>query len=144
MEKAVQSQVVDGCVGSVIEFVIEGNPVPKGRPKAARVGKRAILYTPKKTREYEAHVASVAKDYAPDGGLLTGPLRVFLSFYLKKSKGLSKRIVHHVKRGDIDNYVKSILDALEGVIYKNDSQVVELHATKSYGEPRVEVKVVEL
>lgn len=145
MEKVVQTQVAEGCVGSVIEFTIPGDPVPKGRPKSARIGNRAILYTPKKTRAYEAYIASAAKDYTPSGGLLEGPLRVSLSFYFKRPKSLSKKCLYHVKRPDIDNIIKSILDALEGVIYKNDSQVVELHATKSYGDPsHVEVKIEEL
>ncbi len=44
------------------------------------------------------------------------------------------------KKPDIDNVVKAVLDALNGVAYRDDTQVIELHVRKSYSEkPRVEV-----
>ena len=46
------------------------------------------------------------------------------------------------KKPDIDNVVKAVLDALNGVAYRDDTQVVELHVRKSYSEkPRVEVSI---
>lgn len=49
------------------------------------------------------------------------------------------------KKPDIDNVVKAVLDALNGVAYRDDTQVVELHVRKSYSEkPRVEVSIEKI
>lgn len=55
--------------------------------------------------------------------------------------------VHRARRaGDLDNYVKVLLDALKGVVFEDDSQVVELHAYRGEdrGNPRVDVRVWEI
>ena len=44
-------------------------------------------------------------------------------------------------RPDIDNLVKSIMDSLNGFAYDDDSQVIELHAWKVYGEPKTIVAI---
>ena len=135
-----------------IKFTIPRNPVPKGR---ARSTKRGITYTPEKTRKYEDYVRSVASQYTPKQ-LLTGALEMELHFYLKKPKSMPKRVFHHIKKPDVDNYAKALLDSLEprkrstkkqnpleGAIYENDAQIVRLLVTKQYGEPRVEVKITD-
>lgn len=145
MKDLEEKRILPEDVGRAVSFVLDVQPVAKGRPKAALVGNRAILYTPSKTREYEEHVASIAREHTPVDGLFAGALRVWLRFYLKRPKSLPKRVLYNVKKPDIDNLIKSILDGLEGVIYKNDSQVIDLYSIKSYGDPpRVEVRIVEL
>ena len=135
---------------TIIEFEIKGNAVPKGRPRST---KRGITYTPEKTRIYEDYVRSVASQYAPKE-LLKGALEMELHFYFQRPKSLPKKVIHHIKRGDVDNYAKLILDSLEprkrpqksqnpleGAIYENDAQILSLWVTKQYGEPRVDVKI---
>ena len=47
-------------------------------------------------------------------------------------------------RSDLDNVVKAVQDALNGVIYKDDAQIVSLHATKKYDmSPGIEILVKE-
>ena len=120
-----------------IAFVVKGTAIPKARP---RLTKRGIAYTPSKTKEFENYVKMVASQYATKE-LLEGALEIELHFYFQRPKSLPKNVVHHTKRPDCDNTSKAILDSLEGIIYKNDSQVVSLWATKQYGTPRVEVKI---
>ena len=120
-----------------IAFVVKGTAIPKARP---RLTKRGIAYTPSKTKEFENYVKMVASQYATKE-LLEGALEIELHFYFQRPKSLPKKVVHHTKRPDCDNTSKAILDSLEGIIYKNDSQVVSLWATKQYGTPRVEVKI---
>jgi Holliday junction resolvase RusA-like endonuclease len=73
-----------------------------------------------------------------------------LTFYLLRPKTLPKKVVHHVKTPDLDNLVKGIWDALKGITYADDSQVVKLIASKEYHpEPGVliiidEIKEVEI
>jgi Holliday junction resolvase RusA-like endonuclease len=89
--------------------------------------------TPKRTREYEKTVgilAGVAGAYP-----CAGPVRLTCSFYMGDSR-----------RRDLDNVLKAISDGLNGVAWIDDSQVVEIHATKSVDRqhPRAVVRVEEL
>ena len=137
---------------ATIEFVIVGNLIPKGRPRST---KRGITYTPEKTRMCEDYVRSVASQYAPKE-LLKGALEMELHFFLQRSKSLPKKVIHHIKKGDVDNFAKLIMDSLEprkrpqksqnpleGAMYENDAQIVSLWVTKQYGTPRVEVKITD-
>lgn len=58
---------------------------------------------------------------------------------------LELRLFRPQRRGDLDNRIKAVLDALNGVLYKDDKQVVELHAflADDKHNPRVEVTIWE-
>ena len=127
---------------TVITFTISGTAIPKARPRATKIGNRAIMYTPAKTKEFENYVKLVASQHAPKE-LLTSALEVRLSFLFQRPKSLPKKIRHHTKKPDIDNLAKSVLDAMEGIIYVNDAQVISLRVTKEYGIPRCMVQVEE-
>jgi crossover junction endodeoxyribonuclease RusA len=84
----------------------------------------------------------------PDGdrGLLTGPVRLTVAFYLPRPKSLPKRrAVAHVTAPDWDKLARAVSDALSHVAYHDDRQVVEALIGKFYaaegGRPRVEVVV---
>lgn len=49
-----------------------------------------------------------------------------------------------VGKPDLDNYIKAVMDAGNGILWADDSQVCELHSIKAYGSPRIEVTVMEL
>ena len=108
-------------------LTVNGNPIPKGRPRVYQG--RAM--TPARTREYETLVSQAA-GIAWSGEPAMGDLSVTLRFYR------ANRI-----RCDIDNLIKSVADSLNGVIWDDDDQIVELHATKNYDKdrPRVEITV---
>lgn len=116
----------------MIEFVVPGRPVPKGRPRLGVRGRKAYVYTPPETREYERLVGWVAKSAGCRP--VEGPVSVTLSVYVKG-------------RLDADNIAKSILDGLNGVAYEDDDQVVELHIwkyrVKNAAEERVEIEIRE-
>ena len=137
---------------TTIAFTIPGEAVAKGRPRSTKKG---ITYTPTKTRDFEDYVRSVSSQYAPKE-LLTGALVMELHFFFQRPKSLPKRVVHHIKRIDVDNLAKAIMDSLEprkrpkksqnpleGAMYENDAQIMDLWVTKEYGEPRVEVKITD-
>jgi Holliday junction resolvase RusA-like endonuclease len=110
-----------------IEFTIYGEPVPKGRPKVAVRGKFARVYTPKKTRKWEDIVALQSLQYKPPQPL-DCPLYVILKFHLQRPKSLPKKVINHIKRPDLDNLVKSILDPLNKIFWRDDSIIVYLTA----------------
>lgn len=65
---------------------------------------------------------------------ITGPVAVFVDVYRPR------------RRGDLDNVLKAVLDALNGVAYRDDEQVEEIHAHRYEDKraPRVEIAVVAL
>lgn len=107
-------------------FVIR--PQSKQRPRMTRTGR---TYTPKQTVEFEAKIASMYK-----GPLFNKDthLRVGLKFSLENIEITIEEILPNpIKsklRGDIDNYAKSVLDALNGIAYEDDKQITMLGLEK--------------
>jgi len=109
------------------KIVVPGRPVPKERPRISKQGK---LYTPSKTKNYEALINKTAKLIIPEP--LTGHVRIDIKLYTWRLAG------------DLDNYIKSILDGLAGVAYKNDLQVTALSAKRYISDiERVEIDITE-
>ena len=125
----------------IVTFEVEGDPVPKSRPRFARRGQFVQTYTDAKTIDYETHVAMKARQAIGASEPLQGALTVFLylryaipASYSKKRKEACLRGVEYPKKVDLDNVYKSITDAMQGIVYANDSQIVEAHITKVYAE----------
>lgn len=136
----------------MVEFIIPGNPVPQARPRAGKRGSKIVMYDPKESKEYKQYVALIAKQHAPKT-LLEGALSVRIKIYREIPKSTTKKdralifegIKRPVTKADTSNYVKGIEDALNGIIYKDDSQIVDLYASKFYSDnPRVEIEVREI
>lgn len=141
----------------MVEFIIPGIPVPQARPRAGKIqrGRRkgkTIMYDPETSRDYKSYVSLIAKQHAPKT-LLEGNLRAVIKFYRQIPKSTTKKdrieylagIQRPIVKPDIDNYSKSVLDALNGIIYQDDSQVVSLQADKFYSDdPRVELTIYEM
>lgn len=128
-------------MGRVVTFTIPGRPRTKNARKAFVVGGKARVVESKRTRKNESDVRVLAAQHAPDKPF-SGPvcLKVVFCFVPPKSTPKWKREAmlearhQHVKRPDIENMVKLVNDALQGVFYHDDSQVMELEAAKEYGE----------
>lgn len=125
----------------VVTFIVDGDPVPKGRPRFARRGQFVQTYTDAKTIDYETQVAMRARHAIGSTKPLEGALSVFLylrytvpASYSKKRKEACLRGVEYPKRIDIDNVYKSVTDAMNGIVYLDDSQIVEAHIKKVYAE----------
>ena len=76
-----------------------------------------------------------------DPPLAAASLSVFLylryavpSSYTKKRKEACLNGLEYPKKSDLDNCYKSITDAMQGIVYLNDSQIVEAHIKKVYAE----------
>ena len=139
-----------------IEFFVPGTPVGKGRPRAARRGAGVVMFTPGKTADYEALVAATAAAaLACDAlahQLLDGPLEAVLEMRFPAPASWSKAkraralagAEWHTSKPDADNVAKAILDACNGVVFRDDAQVVVLIATKAFSEePGVRVVIRE-
>lgn len=135
--------------GMTYTITIPGEPVAKARP---RMTKHGHTYTPKRTVDYERMVQTLfhAEHGSPK---LEGPILLRLDLYFgipkSRSKAARKRMQQGLerpcKRPDIDNCLKAIADALNGVAYKDDSQIVAAVIQKFWAEePRAEVQITEL
>lgn len=130
----------------LISFTLDVSPVAKGRPRFCRVGKFVKTYTPGKTLAFESAIAWEAKKYAPKEPIL-GPIDLSLVFYMPipKSrmgkKGGLELDAHQIKP-DIDNLFKGATDALNGLFWKDDSQICRVVMWKVYSsKPRIEYSI---
>ncbi|WLR44526.1 RusA family crossover junction endodeoxyribonuclease (plasmid) [Bacillus carboniphilus] len=135
----------------MIEFTVYGEPVAQGRPRASTRNGQVRMYDPIKSRDFKQYVKLVASQHKPTK-LLEGPLSLEVIVYKPSLKKFSKKKKVAAEQGklrpitkpDVDNYVKGVKDALNKVIWNDDSQVVDLKVSKFYSEePRVEIKVEE-
>jgi Holliday junction resolvase RusA-like endonuclease len=148
-----------------ISFTVFGKPEPKGRPRAYIRNGCVGMYTPENTVLFEHRVAITAKKAMTAAvssfdkwldiklaGDATGPIQVNLKAYFQIPKSWSKKKqaaamagqIWHTTKPDKDNIEKAVCDALNGILYKDDSQVVRGISEKLYGIPRVEVEVIAL
>lgn len=137
--------------------VLDGGPIGKGRPRFRVVKPRsgpafASVYTDAKTRAYERALSWVAKAAMRGKSLMGGPLRaaVTASFSVPTSWSNKKRdaalagTIRPTGRPDIDNVFKT-LDAFNGIVFQDDSQIVEATIRKLYAESpslRIEISSV--
>jgi Holliday junction resolvase RusA-like endonuclease len=135
----------------MVNFSIDANPVPKGRPRFRRTKTFITTYTPKKTLDFEELVRKQSKEAMGPTDLLETPISVYLYFrlpipqsYSKKRKEACLSGFRHTKRPDLDNLIKTVLDGMNGMIYKDDSQITSLHCTKVYSNvPGVNILIKE-
>lgn len=126
---------------------VPGDPVGKGRPRVrmmAAKGKKPIpmLYTPKETVEYEDRVRAEAFMSMQGRELFSGPVELKLQIFMPipvsytKAKKAAARLGKLVptKKPDLDNVLKAICDAFNGVVWIDDTQVVDCHVTKRFSD----------
>ena len=136
----------------MITYMVYGEAVGKGRPRFARRGNHISTYTPEKTKTYEDEIRMMAKAAMGSSEPLETPVSVYIyisvgvpaSFSKQKRKDALANIEKPMKKPDIDNSAKCHLDAMNGIVYLDDKQVVNLHVTKVFAEtPCVQVMVKE-
>lgn len=126
----------------MIEFSIPGQPVAKGRPQFARHGAFVSTYTPKKTEVYENLVKTAAAEAMAGRPPLECPvilkvsilLQIPVSWSKKKQARAAAGYIAATKKPDADNILKSIKDGCNGVLWRDDSQVISIGVGKYYDE----------
>lgn len=134
----------------MIKFTISGEPKGKGRPKFSSKGKFVKTYTPETTVNYENWVKICFQEakQKPLEGELKAVIKCYFeipnSYSKKKKEDALKGNIRPAKKPDLDNIMKIILDALNGLAYKDDKDIVECRIEKWYGEDaKVEVEIWE-
>lgn len=137
----------------VITITITGHPVPKGRPRFAMRGGRPRTYTDAKTSRWESDARLEARARLGARRPLTGPLRLEVGIHLTipaswpdwKRNAALRGNIRPTGKPDLDNVLKATKDAMNGILWLDDSQVVDITARKHYTDaPRVTLIVTAL
>lgn len=132
------------------EFEVPGKITGKARPRVNTLTGRA--YTPGNTKDYEMLIKQYFKIKYPKYETLEGRINVKIVAYFEPPKQTSKKQVELMlennisptKKPDIDNVIKIILDALNKMAFKDDSQITKLDIEKVYAkEEKIYVKIEE-
>jgi len=138
---------------AMLTFSVPGEPVAKGRARAFIRGGKIGHHTPDKTARYENLVRLVAKQAVGAAKPLEGPISLRCTFWLsvpmsyssKRRKACLNGSERHCKRPDIDNLLKAVKDGCNGVVWVDDCQVVDVRASKCYGDvARADIEVVRI
>lgn len=123
-------------------------PVPKARPRFTRYGH---TYTPKKTADYEKAVAEYWRQatkgfqYDREQALIVNlvfGMPIPKSTSKSKTELMANGTIRPTKKPDVDNLAKAVMDALNGVAWVDDSQVVRVSIYKEYAkEPYVYIYI---
>ena len=120
-------------------IVIPGNPIPQPRHRIS--GNRR--YIPKKhlIHAYKQFIQLQAKKSIKEP--MGSPIILNVTFYIRQPKTCNR--TYPTVRPDLDNYMKGVMDALNGILYYDDSQIIRIIATKQYSnEPRTVINIHEI
>lgn len=138
---------------AAVEFVVPGKPQGKGRPRGTTIAGQVRLYTPSKTKEYEALVAEVAQVAMRGRCLIESPVLIELQIYHEVPASWPKRKRAQALQGllpatclpDADNVLKAICDGCNGIVWKDDRLASDGNFRRRYAEtPCVRVRIVPL
>lgn len=130
-----------------VSFTVAGIAQPKGSAKAfgfkrgdGSVG--AIVTSDNRSlKGWETNVRTAAQQQC-QGQFFDGPVRVAIVFFLPRPKSAPKRVTHHLTRPDVDKLARGCLDALKGILWPDDSKVVDLIARKAFATTQPHARIV--
>lgn len=125
-----------------IRFDVPGMPQGKGRARVGKVAGHARLFTPGKTVAYEGLIALAAKQAMAGRPPIEGPVAVRLRAVFPVPASWSKKrraealggLIRPTGKPDADNIAKALGDGCNGVVWVDDSAIVDVSASKVYGE----------
>lgn len=133
-----------------LAFTVHGTPMPAGSKRAFFRGGRAIVVDAnKKTRPWKDQVAQIGGEAMAGRELMRGPIWLILRFYVRRPKGhlrkdgslLPSAPRFPTTKPDVLKLARGVEDALSGVCYGDDAQIVCEELYKEYGPERVEIEI---
>ena len=140
----------------MIDFYVMGTPVAMPRPRVVRTPSgKTRTYNSSKSATYKQTIKLHAKSAMnkEHKRMTERPLKVDITFVFappksytkKKLKAIEEGALYYTKKPDLDNLAKTILDACNNVVYKDDAQVVTLSLNKEYGRAdHVKINIQEV
>lgn len=133
-----------------ISIVIPGRPHAQGRPRAVRTGSTVRMIDPPRSRAWKALASALMRQARGRAPIIDGPVGVWIdAIFARPARSRSAERSWCITRvGDADNIAKAVLDAGNGVLWRDDAQVVSLLVRRIYARPgessRVSVVVENL
>lgn len=136
-----------------MELIFSIEPQQQERPRATGRGKFIRMYDPPKTAKFKCELKRLARIEMQGKDKFDSAISVKIKFFRRVQKSISntersRRLsgAHRpIVKPDLDNYIKSTLDALNDVIWTDDAIIVELNTSKWYSDnPRIEIEVKEI
>ena len=126
----------------------------KERTGQVRRGRRTIRYSPKDTKAYEQRIAWLAQQALGEDraswckeGAFVVDIKIYKTVPVSRPKIYAQMAlagkIRPIARPDIDNTMKAILDAVKGILWRDDTQVVGLHTDRYYAETERIIVTVE-
>jgi crossover junction endodeoxyribonuclease RusA len=128
-----------------VKFTVYGKPQPQGSvrafmPKGARFP--VVTSDNKALKSWRQEIASVAMVEMNGTAMHTGPMHVMASFMFARPNSLPKRITRKTTKPDVDKLLRGLLDAMTGIVFRDDAQIIVASISKQFGEPeRTEVEI---
>ena len=138
-----------------IQFTVLGEPFSK---QSMKFTKKGYAYTPKETKKKQTSFQESIRNQLPEGWVLWDgiPLRLVSKFVFYPPKSMKKSTINFINAGGIvykhtrpdlqDNLHKGVIDAMQGIVFTNDSQIALMgDCQKIYGfQPRTEISLTVL
>jgi Holliday junction resolvase RusA-like endonuclease len=134
-----------------IAFTVTGQPQPKGSARAfmPKGWTRPIITSANPNlKQWEATIKGELQRVMADtprdvlNELYDAPVSVTLIFRVARPKSLAKRVTEATKKPDLDKLARGAIDALSGVLFRDDAQVVAINARKQYAESAAQLDIV--
>jgi Holliday junction resolvase RusA-like endonuclease len=124
------------------QFFVPGAPQGKGRARVAMIAGHARAYTPEKTASYESLIKAQYHLMYPGELPILGEVNMEIRAWFeipkstsgKKAAAMLRQDINPTKKPDSDNIAKCVCDALNGIAYRDDTQIINLHISKRYAE----------
>jgi Holliday junction resolvase RusA-like endonuclease len=125
-----------------LRFHIPGPVIGKMRARVGTIAGKARMFTPAKTKNYEDTIREYAREAMGQRATIEGPCQCNLlvgvevpaSWSAKKRQAALQGLTAPTGKPDLDNCIKSAMDAMNGVVWRDDAQCVTLIAKKRYRE----------
>jgi Holliday junction resolvase RusA-like endonuclease len=136
-----------------INIVLSGEPVAKARPRFSKGRKGVAIYNPERTVNYEVMLRYAAQQAMSGNPPLEVPISIDIEASFRIPKSVNKKTEEMMQTGrypvlkkpDIDNLQKSAFDALNGVVYRDDSLIWNVTARKVYSQnPSIKIKITPM
>lgn len=133
----------------MITLTFNMEPVPKAAARTTFGDGKVHSFNPDKTTRAMAFIKAEAISWANNHGVTSFPiyearlpLLATASFLRSRPKSLPKRVTHPAVAPDLDNYAKCLFDALKGVIFDDDGQIVSMLLEKEFAAPGTYPRVI--
>lgn len=137
----------------MLKFTVPGEPYGQPRPRFSAANGKVHTYNTDESRNYKTQVKLIAQTAAREQGwTFAGTegigVNIYAYMYIPQSKSKKFHAAamagdeRPTKKPDCDNIFKAVTDALSGLLFKDDKQIIHARVEKYYSdEPRVEVEV---